>query len=258
LAGVLASGCYGHVDANRDTNRVWRGRTRASLEAHWGPPHEVIREASGTILRYSFSRSRVQLPDVSGYLETGPGRFEGQLAFRPGVIEHIRHDALVGVGADGIIFDLRGPSLRWGPPDDVNMHWGFLFGAHAGMGTLDDTSTPLPSGGLYLGGMLSPTLGLVGTFSMAAGKDDAGGALAFAWGLAPQYWAHTRVWVRGGPAMILAFDPGFENAGIEPGVTTGASFALVRSGTFVLDLRVDLSAGTSTVFGTAGIGVNVN
>lgn len=258
LVGVLVAGCYGSIEATRDTNRHWRGRSRAQLESQWGAPHEARREQAGAVLRYSFSRSRVQLPSASGYLVTGPGRFEGQAVFRPGVIEHIRHDALVAVGNDGIVLEVRGPSLRWGPPDDVNMRWGGLFGAHAGMGALDDTSTPLPSGGLYIGGMLSPTLALVGTFSMAAGKDDAGGALAFAWGLAPQYWVHSRVWLRAGPAMILAFDPGFENVGLEPGATTGASYALIRSRSFVLDLRLDLSVGTSTVFGTAGIGVNIN
>ena len=250
---VLASGCYASAAATHDTNEAWVGRTQGSLQAHWGSPAAATKKQ----LRYSIHGSHVTLPSASGHLETGEGYFDAALAIRPGQVTRYRRDVLVAVD-NGRILGVTGPSLRWGPPDDANMRWGFLFGMHAGMSTLDDTSTPLPGGGLYIGGMLSPTLGLVGTFSLASGSDDAGGAMAFAWGIAPQYWATTRLWLRAGPAMILAFDPGFSNAGLEPGVTTGASFALIRSGTFVLDLRTDLSIGPDTQFGTVGIGINLN
>jgi hypothetical protein len=126
------------------------------------------------------------------------------------------------------------------------------------MGRLDDTSTPLPSGGLYIGGMLSPTLGLIGCFSMVTGMDDEGGAIGFAWGMAVESWLATRLSVRGGAAMILDLDPGFEDPTLGPGLIGGASYALVKAGSFVLDLRLDVTAGPSAVFGNLGIGVNMN
>lgn len=259
LVLVLASlGCYTARSANHDVNQVWVGRSQGTLEAHWGPPAATSDAQGQRQLRYSFHRSRTTLPSGGGHLIVEEGYVDVGLELRPGTITRYRRDVLIRLDPAGRILSMTGPSIRWGPPDDANMRWGFLLGGHAGMGRLDDTSSPLPGGGLYVGGMLSPTLGLVGTFSLASGSDDDGGAMAFAWGLAPQLWVATRVWLRAGPAMILAFDPGFENAGLEPGVTTGASFAVIRSGTFVLDLRADVSVGTDTQFGTLGIGVNLN
>ncbi|MBT8493162.1 MAG: hypothetical protein KJO07_08895 [Deltaproteobacteria bacterium] len=255
---LAAGGCYGRADATRDTNLEWRGRSKRALVDDWGKPAQVLRENRGEVMRYSFNTRRITLPTFRGFLVARPGFVAGEAVFKPGTITRYRHDVLVAVDPGERIVDVTGPSLRWGPPDDANMRWSFLFGFHAGMSTLDDTATPLPGGGLYIGGMLSRVLGLVGTFSMAAGSDDEGGAMAFAWGLAPQYWLHTRVWVRAGPAMVLAFDPGFENVGLEPGVSAAASYALVRSDTFVFDLRFDLNAGLDTVFGVVGLGVNVN
>ena len=36
------------------------------------------------------------------------------------------------------------------------------------------------------------------------------------------------------------------------------SYALVRSGSFVLDLRFDATLSTAAAFGTLGVGVNAN
>jgi len=138
------------------------------------------------------------------------------------------------------------------------VRWGTLFGAHVGMGRLDTTPTPLPSGNIYIGGMLGPTLGLVGAYSLVAGTSDAGGALAMAASLGVQWWPVTRLSLRTGPALLLTLDPGFANAALRPGLASQASYAFVKVGRFALDLCFDLAAGPSTAFGTVGVGVNLN
>jgi hypothetical protein len=57
---------------------------------------------------------------------------------------------------------------------------------------------------------------------------------------------------------VIAFDPGFDNGHLDIGVTTGASFAVLRLRVFVLDLRIDATAAPGVVFGSLGVGVNVN
>jgi hypothetical protein len=253
-----AAGCYSGARATRDVNDSWRGRSSARILAHWGRPAEVGTEGGLTTLRWRHARRHIELPSASAEVSIEPGRFDARAELRPGSTWKTYTEVVARVDPRGSIVDVRGPSLRWGAPRDANLRWGTLLGMHVGFGRLDDTSTPLPSGGAYIGGMLTPTVGLVGCFSMVSGSDDAGGAMGFAWGIAPQWWMATRLWVRAGPAMILAFDPGFENAGLEPGATGGLSYAAIRSGSFVLDLRVDVAAGTSTAFGSVGVGVNVN
>lgn len=259
LAHLLAlGGCYTGQRAARDVNAAWRGRTRAAIEARWGKPAAVTAQGSVTALRWSHTRMHVLLPSAEAELTIEPGRVEGAAALQPGAVWSSSTEVVALVDAGGIITSVHGPSLRWGPPNDANLRWGTILGLHAGMGRLDDTSTALPSGGVYIGGMLARTLGLVGTFSLVSGTDDAGAAMGFAWGVAAAWWPVTRVSVRGGPALVLAFDPGFDNAGLGPGLTGGASVTLVKAGRFVLDLRVDLTAAPSVVFGNVGIGVNLN
>ncbi|WP_428266745.1 hypothetical protein [Haliangium sp.] len=265
LGGVVATtlvaavaGCYSGARATADISAAWQGRTRAELEAHWGAPASHRQQGDGTLLVWSHRRRHVELPVIDGELRVDGDSVEARGLFIPGRIWTSSIEAAAILDPGGTIVRVEGRSLRWGPPNDANIRWSVLLGFHAGMGRLDDTSTPLPSGGLYIGGMLRPTLGLVGTFSLVAGTDSDGPAMGFVWGLAAQYWPETRLWVRAGPAAILAFDPGFENIGFEPGVTTGASYALVKAGSFVLDLRLDLSAGPSTVLGNLGVGVNLN
>jgi len=258
LACLCGAGCYSGARAARDVNESWRGRTRGEIEARWGRPAEVSTEGGLTTLRWRHAHRHFELPSAEAEVAIAPGSLDARAEIRPGSTWKTYTEVLARVDGHGTIVDVRGPSLRWGAPDDVNLRWGTLLGLHAGMGRLDDTSTPLPSGGAYIGGMLSPTVGLVGFFSMVSGSDDAGGAMGFAWGIGPQWWMAARLWVRAGPALVLAFDPGFEDVGLEPGATGGVSYALIRSGSFVLDLRVDVTAGTSTLFGSAGIGVNVN
>ncbi len=239
---------------------MWRGRTKTELVARWGKPTAVEAQANGaTALVWTREGHRIeQLPSGSFQFVLDAEGLDAELIARPGVVVETRSHVVALVDTRGVVAAVSGRSLRLGIPDGVNMRWGFLFGVHAGMGRLDDTSTPLPSGGMYIGGMLSRTVGLVGTFSLASGTDDDGGAMGFAWGLGAQWWLSTRASLRAGPAMVLAFDPGFEDAGLEPGVNGSASYALIKSGSFVLDLRFDLTAGTSTSFGSFGVGVNVN
>ncbi|MCE9574579.1 MAG: hypothetical protein K8W52_15635 [Deltaproteobacteria bacterium] len=257
---VFVVGCYHGARATRDVNAAWRGHTRAEIEARWGTP-----QVAGQTLAWSYDTTRIELPRAAASLAITPTSIDAAAAFDPGSIETTAHVAVATLDANGRIAELRGPSLHWGPPRDANLHWGTLFGAHVGLGRLDSTGTPLPSGGLYIGGMVSRTVGLVGTFSMVSGSDTGGGAIGFAWGIAAQQWMSPRIAVRAGPAMILAFTPGFDHAiGLGDsvvdtiGLGAAASVALVRTRVFVLDLRFELTTSPAATFGDLGVGVNLN
>ena len=278
LSLVTLAACYTHAPANRDVQASWRGRTRAEILDRWGAPANHASNPPNEVDVWSFSTLHVELPTaqlavvarpvaVAARVD-GPGG-TGVVAVRgtaldvaavatPGSIWHTTTEAAAIVAPTGTISSVEGYALHWGPPNDVNLHWGVIFGAHVGMGRLDTTPTPLPSGGAYIGGMLGPTLGLVGTYSLVAGTSDAGGAMGMAGGMAVQWWPVNRFWLRGGPAMLLVLDPGFENARLAPGITAGASYAFVKVGRFALDARFDLAAGPSEAFGTVGVGVNLN
>lgn len=257
---ALVGGCYTGIKAERDINDAWRGRQVGELEADWGRGQVVEQTPKVTTLAWRHVRRRItRLPGGGAALALGPGYVEGYAEMHPGEVRRYVTEVVAFVDDKGVIQEVRGPTRRWwGPPNDANIHWGVLFGGHVGMGKLDDTATPLPSGGIYIGGMISRYTGLVGAFSMVSGIDDAGGAMGFAWSFNAQYWATTRLSLRGGAAAILAFDPGFENIGAEPGVAGALSYAVVKAGTFALDLRLDLIAGAENRFGSAGIGVNLN
>ncbi len=251
-------GCYTAAPATRDVNAAWRGLAASELEVRWGSPADRGTEGSVSVLHWSHDNLHVELPSASGAVSVGPGHVAAAGEFQSGAIWHTSTDAVALVQPSGVIDHVEGASLRWGPPNGANLHWGTIFGAHVGLGRLDTTGTPLPSGGVYIGGMLGPALGLVGTFSLVAGSAAAGGALGFAWGVAAQWWPVNRLWVRAGPALLLTLDPGFVNTKLHPGVTAGASYAVIKVGTLALDLRLDLNAGPSTTFGTLGVGINLN
>ena len=82
--------------------------------------------------------------------------------------------------------------------------------------------------------------------------------MGMAGGVAAQWWPVNRLWLRAGPAMLLTFDPGFTNAALRPGVTAGASYAVVKIGVLAIDLRAELAAGTTSTFGSLGVGIAVN
>ncbi|MGE5186147.1 MAG: hypothetical protein ACM31C_29025 [Acidobacteriota bacterium] len=275
---LALAACYTGAPANRDVQAAWRGRTRAEIVDRWGTPAQQANQPQAEIDVWSFTRTQFELPDAnlaitphrvaagvdvtagpaSGVVGVGATVPTVSYGFTPGQIWKTRTDAAAFVQPTGTIAEVQGAALHWGPPNDVNLHWGTIFGAHVGMGRLDTTPTPLPSGGAYIGGMLSPTLGLVGTYSLVAGTSDMGGAMGMAGGLAAQWWPVNRLWLRAGPALLLAFDPGFDNARLRPGVTLGASYAFVKVGTLAVDARFDLATGPSTTFGTVGVGVNLN
>jgi hypothetical protein len=270
---VLAlAACYTHAPANRDVQASWRGRTHTEIVDRWGSPATHASAGPADVNVWSFSTTHISLPElnlairpiVAGARVDMPGAtgavtvLAPDVSVRPGAIWRTTTEAAAVVEPTGVISSVEGAALHWGPPNDVNLHWGTIFGAHVGMGRLDTTPTPLPSGGAYLGGMLGPTLGLVGTFSLVAGTSDSGSAMGLAGGMAAQWWPVNRLWLRGGPALLLAFDPGFVNARLRPGVTVGASYAVIKVGTFAIDARFDLNAGPSDAFGTLGVGVNLN
>jgi hypothetical protein len=278
IALLSLAGCYTNGPATRDVSAAWRGRTNAEIEARWGAPATRTGDGSSRVLVWAYRTTHVELPGVSasiterpvtaGATVTGPGgsgavvvqgtAIDVAAAFRPGMIWQTTTEAAALIDGARRITQVEGAALHWGPPNDANLHWGTIFGGHVGFGRLDTTPTPLPSGGAYLGGMLGPTLGLVGTFSLVAGSSSAGSAMGMSGGAAAQWWPINRVWLRAGPAMLLTFDPGFTHAGLHPGVTTGASYAFVKVGVLAIDLRLDMTAGPSTAFGTLGVGVNVN
>ncbi len=262
VAALVA--CYSGNRATRDVNAAWRGRSGAELQARWGTGTVATLPDGGTTLTWSRTSSSYTLPSLSGHARADAdargGGFDVHLEATPGTITRSRTDVVATVDAGGRVVDLVGPSL-WlgkGPPAGSNLRWGTVFGLHAGAGALDDATGPMPSLGMYMGGMLGPRLGLVGSYAFVNGSGDDGYGMAHSWSVGAQYWPAARVWVRAGPAMVVPLDAGLDNARVRPGLATGASYALVRGRVFVLDLRLDAVAATDRTFGSVGIGVNVN
>jgi len=265
---LVLGGCYTGAAANRDVSVAWRGRQRAEINQRWGAPAQQ----QGPVSVWSYQTTQIELPDVQAALHPvaavahvdGPGVsgaavVQGtalDVAWHPGEILRVHHS--VAALGDTTIVDVQGEALHWGPPNDANLHWGAIFGAHVGMGTASGASSPLPSGQVYVGGMLTPTVGLVGSYSFVAASGDAGAAIDQAAGVGVMYWPMTRVALRGGPALLLASDPGVTNFRLRPGASVGASYAAIKIGTLALDVYGDVSGGPGVVFGSLGVGVNLN
>jgi hypothetical protein len=280
LALVASAGCYGRSKASTDG---WHGMSRAEIEAQWGAAQLVADDDGDTVLYWEHSyrwrtggssRTHVQIEDL------GDIGIRGELVVRPGEVEaeaeveargprvsvetevdpvRVRERTVAAqarIGAAGTISDVHVSGRRYGPPRGQNVRWGPIFGLHLGLGRLDSTSTALPSGGAHIGGMLGPRHALVGTFTMVSGREQGRGAMGFSWGVEPTYWPTERLSVRAGPAMVLDWKPGFERRAFGLAASGGASYALVRTGSFVLDARLDMTAHQASAFGTIGIGVN--
>jgi hypothetical protein len=255
--------CYSGNRAARDINLAWRGHAATELQARWGTG--VV---NGQTITWSRTTTNFTLPSLSGHLDAaasadpsgGEGHLDAALDAKPGEIWKERTDLVATIDANGRVADIVGPTLYLGkgPPRGTNMRWGTIFGLHAGAGALDDATSPLPSLGLYIGGMIGPRLGLVGSYAFVNGSGDDGAAMGHAWSFGPQYWLADRIWVRAGPAMIVELDSGLDNARLRGGLAGSASYALVRGRVFVLDLRLDAVQSTDKSFGTVGIGVNAN
>lgn len=265
---LAIAGCYSGNRAARDINAAWRGRAVAELQARWGTGDVAATPGGGQTITWWRTSTNFTLPSISGHLDAGaaigPGGGEGHLDAaldaKRGEIWKTRTELVATIDASGRVVDIVGPTLYLdkSPPRGTNLRWGTIFGMHAGMGALDDATSPYPSLGLYIGGMIGPRLGLTGNYAFVNGSADTGAAMGHSWSFGVQYWPVDRVWLRAAPAMILSLDPGLDNPTLQPGVATGASYALVRGRVFVLDLRLDAVAGTSATFGSVGIGVNVN
>jgi len=254
LAIAACGGCYHGAAASRDIDAAWRGHARAELEARWGAPAAEAHEAQ-TLLRYTHTHLQVELPGGAAAFSAGPGHAEGFVEWHAGVVWHTTTDAIVALDPSSTIVEMRGASVEWGPPAGANLHWGAIFGIHAGMGRLDDTGTPLPSGGVYLGGMLTPQLGLVGTYSFVSGTSDMGSAIGMAAGIGAQYFTTDRLSLRAGPAAVLSFSPGFTDTHATAGLDASIAYAFVRHGVLAVDLRFDLIMAPGTAFGSIGVGV---
>lgn len=284
LLFVGSTGCYSRSKATTDINQAWVGKPKSEIVARWGTRNAPSNDGGVDRITWTYGRNPIRISGGGGIRlpslvvecgaggsigpdgANGEGGCSGQVdtgslgtgvAIQRGPF-HLLDQAVVTFDSAERVVSVQGNQSRWSAPGDANLRHGFLFGVHAGMGRLDSTKTALPGGGLYMGGMLGPRLGLVGNTSFSFGSDDAGGAVAFSWGASLMWWPAARLSLRAGPAMALSLEPGFEDAALSPAVNASASYALVRGESFVLDVRADINTATAAQFGTVGIGVNIN
>lgn len=258
---VTSTACYTGRRAAGDVNLAWRGHARADLEARLGAPRETTAQPDGTTLvRWSHRGHRnIELPSGSFSLDITPTQFAAHAELRAGSVEAVEYDvAAAVVDSHGTVLSFDSGWLVAGIPRGMNARTGIIFGLHGGAGRLDDAATPMPSLGAYIGGMLTADVALLGAYAFVNGRSGDAFAQGHSWGLAVQYWPTARLNVRAGPAMVLDTDPGPGRATLAPGGIGAASFAMVRAGSFVLDVRFDATVSTTSAFGTFGIGVNVN
>lgn len=258
---VTSTACYTGHRAARDVNLAWRGHARVDLEARLGTPRESAPQPDGTTLvRWSRGGHRnIALPGGSFALDVSPTSFAAHAELRAGSVEAFEYDVAAALlDPNGTVLSFDSGWLAAGIPHGMNARTGIVFGLHGGAGRLDDASTLMPSLGAYIGGMLTADVALLGAYAFVNGKSGDELVQGHSWGLALQYWPTARFNVRAGPAMVIDTDPEPGNASLAPGGIGAASFAVVRAGSFVLDVRFDATVSTASAFGTLGIGVNVN
>lgn len=261
LVTAFGTACYSGARAARDVNIAWRGHARVELEARLGAPDQALAQPDGnTLLRWTHrGRNIERLPSGSFDLTVTPTSVDLRAELQPGVVRNVEYDiATALVDSRGTVLQLDTSWLAAGIPRGYNARTGVVFGLHGGMGRLDDAATSLPSLGVYIGGMLGPRLALLGAYSFVNGQDEGEYVHGHSWALAVQHWPLARLAVRAGPAMVLDIDPGPDGPELAPGAVGALSFAVVRAGSFVLDLRFDATVSTASAFGMLGIGVNVN
>ena len=237
---------------------MWRGHARGEIEATLGAPAAVDAQPDGTSrLRWMGKGTNITLPSGRLDFEVTPTSFDLQAEARPGTVEHYEYvTASAVVDPAGTVLSFDASWLAAGIPRGANVRTGAIFGLHGGAGMLDDATSPLPSLGLYLGGMIGPRLALLGAYGFVNGTGDAGHAMGHSWAIAVQHWPIARLAVRAGPALVLDLDPGLVDPALSPGAIGAVSYALVRAGSFVLDARFDATVSTAAPFGTVGNGVN--
>lgn len=258
---VLVTGCYTVNSASSDINAAWRGRARVELEGRIGAPTQQAQQPDGTLaLRWvGHGYDVVEAPSAHLDLKITPTAFALDAAAKPGVVEKTEFTrALAVIAPTGGIVQFDG-AFAANFPEGMNARTGVVMGLSGAMGAFADASSPFPSMGAYIGGMIGPRTALVGSYAFVNGKDpDVGYAMGHAWGFGVQYWPAAGFNVRASGAAVLDLDPGLENPTIAPGGMAAASYAVVRSGSFVLDARFDAILSTSAAFGMFGVGVNVN
>jgi len=258
---VVMTGCYSGSRAARDINVVWTGHARGELEAKLGAPRAVVPQADGTsLLRWTRRGHDIEaLPGGRFDLRVTPTSFDLHAEARPGVVRAVEYDiATAVVDPSGTVLRLDAGWVVGGIPRGLNARTGVIFGVSGGMGRLDDAATPVPSLGVYIGGMLGPRLALLGAYAFVNGKDGDDFVQGHSWALAAQYWPTARVAVRAGPAMVIDTDPEPSDVTLAPGAVGALGVAVIRAGSFVLDLRLDVTVSTTSAFGVVGVGVNVN
>ena len=258
---LLATGCYTARRAAPDINDAWRGRARVDLEARIGPATQQAQQPDGNLaLRWVGHGVNIKsLPSGHLDLKITPTSFSIDAAAKPGEVEKYEYTrGLALVAPDGTLLEIDA-AFAAGFPSGSNARTGLVMGLTAGMGRIVEAATPIPSVGVYIGGMVHPRLALIGTYNFVNSKDaQTGYAMGHAWAFGVQYWVASRLTLRGAPAAVIHLDPGLVNATFAPGATVGLGYAIVRSGSFVLDVRADAFVSTSALFAMAGIGVNVN
>ena len=256
---VASAGCYSGPRAAQDINLAWRGHARGELEARLGTPVIEPQPDGRSALRWTRRGHDVRLASGHLRLDVTPTSFDLDTTVRPGEIRAYDYDiasALVDPG--GTVVEFESGRLAAGIPDGMNARTGVVFGLAVGMGRLDDAATPLPSLSTYIGGMIGPQLALVGAYTFANGAASGEYVHGHAWAFAAQYWVTERLSLRAGPAMVIDVDAMPGHAALRPGGVGAVSFAVIRAGSFVLDLRLDVTLSTSSAFGVLGLGVNVN
>ena len=254
---VASTGCYTGPRAARDVNLAWRGHPRVELDTRLGAPREMTPQADGTTLvRWTRRGHRnIEIPVGSFGVNLTPTQVDMNVELRPGTVAGFEFELATAVlDPNGTVLAFDSAWLAAGIPDGMNARTGIVFGLHGGFGGLDDASTPMPSLGAYIGGMLTGQVALLGAYAFVNGKSGEEFVQGHSWGLALQYWPTARFNVRAGPAMVLNTDP----VGLAPGGIAAASFAVLRAGSFVLDVRLDTTVSTASAFGTLGVGVNLN
>jgi hypothetical protein len=261
VLAVLGTGCYAETSAAREVNLAWRGHARVEIEARLGTPTMAAPLADGnTLLRWRYhGRNIERLPGGDFNLKLTRTSIDLRAELRPGVMRDVEYDvATAVVDSRGTVMQLDTSWLAAGIPRGLNLRTGGIFGLHGGLSSLDDARTPLPYLGIYLGGMLGPRLALLGAYTFANGKNGDEWVHGHAWAIALQYWPTARLSVRVGPAIVADVDPGPDRVHAALGAVGAVSFAVIRAGSFVLDLRLDVTGSTGGLFGGLGLGVHLN
>jgi hypothetical protein len=262
LALLALAGCYSGSRAAGDVNAAWRGHARVDVEAKLGAPTAVVAQADGTsVLAWSRTGINVaSLPSGSLRVDITPASFDFHAEAQPGVVEKYQFDvAKALVDRNGMLVRFESETLAAGIPKRANIHTGIIYGASPAFGFHKCSMRHWrPSLGAYMGGMIGPRTALLGAYQFVNAGCEDGSPVGHTWAFAVQYWPLARLNIRGGAGMVLDDAVWLREARLSPGILAAASFAVLRVGSLVVDVRFDSTVSTKTAFGMFGVGVNVN